>query len=48
LPKTPKTLGESRGSVTADYQNYLDAEWLAYLKNKYKVTLNQEVLDTIK
>lgn len=48
LPKSPKTLGESRGSVTADYQSYLDSEWLAYLKNKYKVTVNQEVLNTVK
>ena len=48
LPKSPKTLGESRGNVTADYQNYLDTEWLAYLKNKYVVKVNQEVLDTIK
>jgi len=48
LPKSPKTLGESRGSVTADYQSFLDTEWLAYLKNKYKVKLNQDVLDTIK
>lgn len=48
LPKTPKTLGESRGNVTSDYQNYLDTEWLAYLKKKYTVKLNQEVLDTVK
>jgi len=48
LPKSPKTLGESRGNVTADYQNYLDTEWLAYLKKKYTVKVNQEVLDTVK
>ena len=48
LPKSPKTLGECRGNVTADYQNYLDTEWLAYLKNKYVVKVNQDVLNTIK
>lgn len=48
LPKTPKTLGECRGNATADYQNYLDTEWLAYLKNKYQVKINEEVLSTIK
>jgi peptidyl-prolyl cis-trans isomerase SurA len=48
LPKTPKTLAECRGNVTADYQNYLDREWLAYLKNKYVVQVNNDVLDTIK
>ncbi len=47
-PKSPKTLGESRGLVTADYQNYLDTEWLTYLKNKYKVKVNEEVLSTVK
>jgi peptidyl-prolyl cis-trans isomerase SurA len=48
LPKSPKTLPECRGLVTADYQTYLEKEWLAYLKNKYKVTVYKEVLDTIK
>lgn len=47
-PKSPKTLPECRGLVTADYQNYLEKEWLTYLKNKYKVTVNKEVLSTIK
>lgn len=48
LPKSPKTIGECRGNLTADYQNYLDAEWLAYLKKKYVVKVNNEVLNTIK
>ncbi|MBA2613631.1 MAG: peptidylprolyl isomerase [Bacteroidetes bacterium] len=48
LPKSPKTLAESRGMVTADYQNYLEKEWLSYLKNKYVVQTNKEVLTTIK
>ncbi len=47
-PKTPKTLGECRGLVTADYQNYLETEWISYLKNKYKVKVNEDVLNTIK
>jgi peptidyl-prolyl cis-trans isomerase SurA len=48
LPKSPKTMAECRGNVTADYQNYLDAEWLAYLKKKYVVKVNEDVLATIK
>lgn len=48
LPKSPKTLGECRGSLTADYQSYLDAEWIAYLKKKYVVKLNDDVLNAIK
>ncbi|MGZ3921860.1 MAG: peptidylprolyl isomerase, partial [Bacteroidia bacterium] len=31
LPKSPKLLAECRGMVTADYQNYLEAEWPKYL-----------------
>lgn len=48
LPKSPKTLAESRGMVTADYQNYLEKEWLDYLKKKYVVQINKDVLNTIK
>ncbi|MBL7933813.1 MAG: peptidylprolyl isomerase [Bacteroidia bacterium] len=48
LPKSPKTLAECRGNATADYQNYLDKEWLAYLKGKYIVKVNEEVLSTVK
>ncbi len=48
LPKAPKTLAECRGAVTADYQVYLEKEWLSYLKNKYTVKVNQDVLNTIK
>jgi peptidyl-prolyl cis-trans isomerase SurA len=48
LPKTPKQLNECRGMVTADYQNYLENDWLTYLKNKYTVSVNDDVLNTIK
>ena len=47
-PKSPKTLGECRGMVTADYQNFLEKEWLDYLKKKYVVKVNNDVLSTIK
>ncbi len=48
LGKTPKTIAEAKGMITADYQNYLEKEWLAYLKNKYTVKVNEEVLNTVK
>ena len=48
LPMAPKTLPECRGMVTADFQNHLESEWLSYLKNKYKVTINEDVLKTVK
>ncbi len=48
LGKTPKTIAEAKGIITADYQNYLEKEWLSYLKNKYAVKVNDDVLNTIK
>lgn len=48
IPKSPKTIGECRGNLTADYQSYLDTEWLNYLKNKYKVKVMDDVLGTVK
>ena len=44
----PKTLGEARGLITADYQNYLEKEWIKELKVKYPVKVNQDVLSAIK
>lgn len=44
----PKSLSEARGIITADYQNYLEQEWLKDLREKYTVTVNQDVLSTIK
>lgn len=42
---TIKTLEEARGYVIADYQDTLEKEWVAKLKNKYQVVLNKEVVD---
>lgn len=47
-PERPKTLQEARGAVTTDYQNQLDREWVAALKAKYPVTVNNEVLKMVK
>jgi len=48
VPPEHKTLSEARGIITADYQNYLEEEWLKQLRNKYTVIVNQDVLSTIK
>ena len=48
LPSGHKTLDEARGLVTADYQNYLEKQWIDSLKMKYEVKVNQDVLSTIK
>jgi peptidyl-prolyl cis-trans isomerase SurA len=48
LKPSPKSYQDSKGIVTADYQNYLEKEWLESLKKKYPVTVNKDVLSTIK
>ncbi|MFZ4400066.1 MAG: peptidylprolyl isomerase [Bacteroidales bacterium] len=48
LNPEPKTLNEAKGIITADYQNYLEREWLKYLRQKYPFTVNKDVYNTIK
>lgn len=43
----PKLLNEIRGAMTADYQNYLEKEWINELRAKYPVTVNREVFNSI-
>ncbi|MDP4954391.1 MAG: peptidylprolyl isomerase [Flavobacteriales bacterium] len=44
----PKTLDEARGLITAEYQNYLEAEWIKSLRSKYRFEVNASVLHSIK
>ncbi|MEX1188073.1 MAG: hypothetical protein WED33_02375, partial [Bacteroidia bacterium] len=44
----PKSISEARGLITADYQNFLEKEWINQLKKKYEVNVNREVFETIK
>jgi peptidyl-prolyl cis-trans isomerase SurA len=48
LKPEPKSYQDSKGMVTADYQNYLEKEWLETLKKKYPVTIDKAVLATVK
>ncbi len=43
----PKKLNEARGIITADYQNYLEKQWIEELREKYTFTVNEAVLDEI-
>jgi len=43
----PKLLNEVRGAMTADYQNYLEKEWISELRAKYPVIVNRDVFNTI-
>lgn len=44
----PQTYMDVKGLVTADYQTYLEEEWVKQLRKKYDVIINKEVLKTIK
>ncbi len=48
LPPQPKELSEAKGIITADYQSYLEKQWINELRSKYKVKINEEVLKQIK
>lgn len=43
----PRSFSEARGLVINDYQNELEEKWIAELKKKYPVSINQQVLDSI-
>jgi peptidyl-prolyl cis-trans isomerase SurA len=47
LPSTPKSLQEARGYVVADYQDYLEKEWVKELRGSYKIEVNKDVLKSL-
>jgi len=47
LNKKPDSYEDVRGLVTADYQDMLEKQWVAELRKKYAVEVNEEVLKTV-
>ena len=47
MPASQKSLKDSRGYVVADYQDQLEKDWVAALKAKYKVQVNNDILQKI-
>ena len=45
IPVTGKTLKEARGFAVAQYQDYLERQWLIDLADSYKIVVNQDILD---
>ena len=43
-----KFFEETKGIVISDYQNHLEQEWVADLRSKYEVVINQDILSLIK
>jgi len=44
IPPARKTLNEARGYIIADYQEYLEKEWIIKLQNEHKIEVNEDVL----
>lgn len=47
LPPTQKTLKEARGFVIADYQDFLEKQWIENLTNSYRVNVDRNVLNSL-
>ena len=48
LDPEPKKLEDVRGLVIADYQNYLEKQWIEELRSKYDFEVKEKVLEKIK
>jgi len=48
LKNLPEDYTDVRGLVTADYQEYLEKEWIAKLRAKYPIEIDKKVLETVK
>ena len=46
-PPTPKTLNEARGYAVADYQDWLEKQWIDELRKAYPVKVDNAVLNSL-
>ncbi len=47
IPPKMKTLQEARGYIIADYQDYLERQWVETLRKQYPVVIQQQVLKSL-
>lgn len=47
LIEKPEVYTDVKGTVTNDYQKFLEEKWLKALRKKYKVKVNEDVLKTV-
>jgi len=45
--RSPRNFDDARGFVINDYQNYLEEKWIAELRKKYPVTVNEAVFKAL-
>lgn len=48
IPSKQKSLSEARGYVVADYQDYLEKQWINELSKEFSVEVNKEILSKLK
>jgi peptidyl-prolyl cis-trans isomerase SurA len=48
LKKGPESYEDVRGLVTADYQTYLEKQWVSELRKKADIRIDEAVLSTVK
>ena len=46
--KAPEAWTDEKGKVTTDYQDFLEAEWIKKLREKYPVVIDKEVWEKIR
>ncbi len=47
IPPATKTLDEARGYVIAEYQDYLESQWVKQLRDEYEVSIDKQVLEQL-
>lgn len=47
IPAQDKLLNEARGYIIADYQDYLEAQWVAELKKQYPIKVEKAVFESL-
>ncbi len=47
LPAAIKTLEEARGYAVADYQDYLEKQWVEQLREEYEVEVNKKAFESM-
>lgn len=47
MPAGPKTLSEARGYIIADYQDYLEKQWVEKLRKEYDVKVQDKVFESL-
>ncbi|MBK8620542.1 MAG: peptidyl-prolyl cis-trans isomerase [Saprospiraceae bacterium] len=48
MPAQSKTISEARGYVVADYQDFLEKQWVSELKKEFTVVINQPIFNLLK